>query len=337
MTRPYAPRGVLRHLPVSMLRQFFDKEQVPLAVAWNELHEDDADSLYETWQALPPHQRDHVEEMLRNVHDLATPHGVRLLFDETAFQHDSVPATFESIQGHFAKSFWMLLHRAPLFHDVLRIVRADQLSGRYWRTTTGLPDVALTYPQRSARELAVGLQQYFPVRQGRGQRVTAEHYFRAGRDHYFFCYPDDYTQTHTSHGPDGKLKRRPHRPVFEVVFVYTPEAGTLELYAPVDKKVRAEIEEVFCRTILDCDPPPPRTKGDPRFEWNPLFQGDTRFPTDPADGITSVAVRRVRFALPTAGERHERGRLCARDSPDASRLGRTDADRVVARRPSHSW
>lgn len=69
--------------------------------------------------------------------------------------------------------------------------------------------------------------------QGRGQACTVEPYERNGAL-YLFLYLDDYTETHVGQNQFGKLERKPLRSAFEVVFVYNPVNGTLDLYAECD-------------------------------------------------------------------------------------------------------
>lgn len=207
MTRPYAPRAFLRHVPPDLLHRFFATEGIPIAIDWD-ARGDDPDAVCDAWLALPPPARDHAEQMFRAVHDLADPLGSRMLSEEAAFQRADLSA-LPTHYGHHAKALWVLLGYPTVFHQVALLRHTDRLPGRYWNRFPGLPDAPVDTSPAGRQRLRSALADYFRSEQGRGQRVTVEHYLRAGADHYFFCYPDDYTQTHVGHDLRGTLRGRP--------------------------------------------------------------------------------------------------------------------------------
>jgi hypothetical protein len=301
VSRPYAPRAFLRHVPPDLLRQFCDGQRIPLDLDWSALADGDVDPVYDAWLALPAADRERAEAMFRHVHEMATPFGVRTLVEEAVFQEHAVPPDLDELDGHHAKALWALLHYAPVFHTARVFVHSANLPSRYWRKRTGLPRVAPDSAPAARTALQNALADFYRREQGRGQRVTVEHYPRQGKWHYFFAYPDDYTGIYIGHNALGRLQRVPQRPAFEVVFVYDPAAGSLDLYAQGDKRVRAVLEDAFCEHILRCEPAAAPSK--PAYELNGLLDPGFWFPHDPADGVREVRVRRLRVAVAGSNRR----------------------------------
>jgi hypothetical protein len=87
-----------------------------------------------------------------------------------------------------------------------------------------------------------------------------------------------------------------------VVFVYDPGAGTLDLFAKGDRKLKLELRRIFCAVIL-------REEGeigqcaDAAYELDELLRRDFPFPTDPQDGIEEVRVRALRLTFVDGGRR----------------------------------
>lgn len=301
MSRTFHPLAVLRHLPADLVRRFCDRHRVPLALSPEAAPEPTAGDLYAAVQALPARPAAVVEQMLLQVHQLATGHGVRQLYEEAAFR--GVPFDDPDPRyGPHAVALWCLIHRGGVFHHVLMLDAADRLPGRYWHKVTGLPPVPPDASPLARQRLQRLVADFFHAAQGRGRRVTVEHHLRAGREHYFFCYPDDYTHTHVAHDANGRLARTPVRPTFEVVFAVDPPAGILEVYAPVPRRDRVDLVQRFCGLALNADPVG-RPPHDPTYQLDRLLDRSRPLATDPADGVSEVRVAKLLVALPRSGRR----------------------------------
>lgn len=299
MSRPYSPLAVLRHLPAELVRRFCDTARTPLAVPWAD--PPDARTVYAAWQTLPPDPQAKFEQMLQWVHQLGTVPGVRSLTEEAAFRGYNLadrPAEY----GLPAAALYCLVAFPPVFHHILTLDTADRLPGRHWHRTPGLPAAPPDASRDTLLRLEYALGTYLRAEQGRGQRVTVEHLVRAGREHYFLCYPDDYTHTHVRHDDRGRLDRVPVRPTFEVVFAFDPAAGVLETYCPGLRAVREWVEGLFVGQVLAAETPT-RRPHQPVYELDGLLDPAFAFPTDPADGVRQVRVAKLRVALPDSGRR----------------------------------
>jgi hypothetical protein len=291
VSRHYSPRAVLRHLPLELLRRFLDLNSIATSPAWDALVEGDTAAVYRAWLDLPPPAREQTEQMLRQVHEMASHPGIRALIAEAAFRGRDIADALDPIPGLHAKALWVLTHHPPVFHTARLLLSAASPVGKYWNLTTGFEATPFDASETALRTLRVQLARLYRE-QGRGQRCTVEDFERNGCL-YLFVYLDDYTQTQTAHNDQNRLVRSPVRPAFEVVYVYHREAGTLDMYAQGDRRWRACLRDLFCEHVLRSDPPavsPSRRS----YELNGLLRPDFRLPVDPARGILSASVRRLR-------------------------------------------
>ncbi len=291
MARQYAPKAVLRQLPLGLVHAFLAQAHVPTGPAWAALVDGDTSALYQAWCGLPAGARETVELMLRHVHDRASEVGVRGMIAEALHRGHDIADPLAPVEGHHAKALWVLIHHAPAFHTARQLLAAASPVGRFWNLTTGFGDRPYDATPRALQELRTSVAALYRE-QGRGHQCSVEHYERDG-GLFVFLYLDDYTQTHTAHNPRGTLVRAPLRPAFEVVYVYTPCAGTLDLYARGDRRWRAALRDRFCEHVLHTAAPF-TAPGRRSYQLDGLI--DRRFPlaTDPARGIMAATIRKLR-------------------------------------------
>jgi hypothetical protein len=142
----------------------------------------------------------------------------------------------------------------------------------------------------------------FYKKQGRGKRCHVDNYLRQQPErHCYFVYPEDYATTELGFDDDGKFYHRLRKPAFEVIFVYRPESGILEVSARGGKKVVEALQEIFCKTILGLETLPSLQKR--HFDLSRLNDKSLKFVTEPSDGIESVIIKMLRLDLPGIGNR----------------------------------
>lgn len=298
MANDYAPRLFLRQAENALLREYFTAQGELGDIDWDNLEETDVDAVYTAWQALPEDKVEEVEQDFRDIFDLASEEGTRALIDESGFHDPDVDLAtqLEAHDGFLNKAFWVFLNHPELFGLVSILDRADHLNGRYWRKRKDMPRKQPDLSARAIKELGDALGAYYRENQGRGKWCNVEHYVRADRYHYFFGYPKDYTDTFIGYDDQGQFERRRQNPAFEVVFVYDPVDGTLDLYAQGDKNLKQDLQKLFSRAILHEELGEENRNSHP-YELNGLKNRAFAFPTDPADRITEVRTRQMRLSI----------------------------------------
>jgi hypothetical protein len=296
MASSYAPNQFFRQAKISLLRQYFTRRNTLRNVEWDTLGETETEPIYNTWQMLPEQERAEMEFEFRQVHDMATANGARAIIEEGRFHGLDLTADLEEQDGYINKALWTLQAHPNVF-DIAQILnRADHLNGRYWHKRKDLPRKTPEVTNGGLKELEDAISAYYREKQGRGKHCWVETYLRGGRYHYFFVYLRDYTDTFIEFDDNGRFQRRPHSPAFEVVYVYDPEDGTLELYVQGEKSLRRDLQELFGRAILKAELGEERRDSVP-YDLNGLKRRDFSFPTDPADRITSVKITAMRLSM----------------------------------------
>jgi hypothetical protein len=90
--------------------------------------------------------------------------------------------------------------------------------------------------------------------------------------------------------------RRPHNPAFEVIYVYSQKDGTLDLNFRGAYKAVEPLQAMFATAILKLSELPPDPTDERVYDLNLLRERGFQFDYDPASGIQSVAVKKLRFS-----------------------------------------
>jgi len=320
MAHDYAPKQFLRNAKNALLKEYFTARGELADIDWDNLKETDVDPVYAAWQALPEDKQEEVEQDFRDIYDLASAEGTRTLIEEGRFHGLDLGTELDGVDGFINKAFHVLLKHKDVF-DVAHILdRADHLNGRYWRKRKDMPKKQPNVTPAALKELGDAIGAYYRENQGRGKWCKVETYLRGSR-HYFFAYPKDYTDTFIGYDDSGTFERRRQNPAFEVVFVYDPTDGTLDLYAQGDKDLKQDLQRLFTRCLLQEELAEENRNSIP-YELNGLKSRIFAFPTEPADGVTEVRVRELRLSI--VG--NERKRITFEVPPKG---GRTDIHDLV--------
>lgn len=301
MAKTFDPKYVLRQTSNHLLRDLFEAHNLDLELdtPWDDLRETDVTAIFEAWQALPEAACRAIEIVLREVADMAIGDGgIRAIVEEANRQGATeLLEELDEYESRHDKALWTYIRARDVWELAVLFARADSLSrGRYWIKRCDIPAMEPNTEDDAIEELASAMSGFFREKQSRGRYCQIEHYTRSCGSHYFFAYLDDYADTYVTLGTEGGFDRRPERRAFEIVFVYDPGHGTLEMYARGGKKVYVPLQELFCRIILGTEIGPEDRDSHP-YELNGLIHRGFEFPTDPNDGITSVRVRKLRLSV----------------------------------------
>jgi hypothetical protein len=201
---------------------------------------------------------------------------------------------FEDMNDHHDMVMWTFLHHPRVFDVASQFQAADRVSQRSWQSRRDLPHAKPRDDQQACAELAESLCEFFTSAQGRGRHCHVEVYQRR-RDFYYFAFPEDYARAEQDY-VGASLTRQTHRPVFQVVFVYSPDRGALDVHAPGGKRVVTKLQDRFAAVILATGLPP--STGDERvYELDRLRDRRFEWRYPPSAGISDVWVKSVRLSL----------------------------------------
>lgn len=301
MWRNYSPRTFLRQTPNKVLKDYFASKGLLSDVDFDWLSETEIEVVAEALDQLPEKEKMEVEAEFRQINEMACQTSVKVLVEEagSVFHNLDWTETFEKMKNHYERAFWAFLNHRTVFNIASELAYMDMVGG--WRqryVDEGLtPAVEEEDKERLARAVSA-----FYKKQGRGYHCKVDNYRRENPErHCYFAYPEDYPTTEIGYDENGKLCHWPTRRAFEVIFVYRPGNGFMEVNAKGKREEIEKLQEVFGQNILGLDKLPD-TKSK-HFELSKLKDKNFAFTTDPQDGIEKVTIKLLRLDLPGFGNR----------------------------------
>lgn len=300
MARHFSLPSVLRQVPNDLLQRLFVQLPHPCyGIDWNRLRPREAQCLVNVLKLWPDEARQFVEEVLRNVFDLACESGQQAI-REAAADLGVLSQLREALAygSLYQRAMWTWLEAPEVFEKALVYHQIEHRAG--WRKRDDLPMVTPRTDSHALGCLGKDISRLLMSEQGRGQHCTVEYFQRENGTDYFCCYPDDFVRTVTLHDEAGSLKTRSVRQTFEIVFAYHQPTGTLETSAAVPTRLKTPLEEAFAWMILDSEVGPriPRQV----YHLDRLKDRDFRLETVPTDEV-HVELRRLRLDLPGSSRR----------------------------------
>jgi hypothetical protein len=294
MAQEYQPRRFFRNAPNLMLQQYFAARNVLSEVDFAALTETRIEPIYDVWLKLPDDARKAMEQDFQDIDELATEGGSKAILDEARWHGEDLAEHFASLTGFVEHTFWTFLERPKYWQGALAFHRADAVPFSYWRKRKNVPRKPASVNAKSVRQFERNLSNYFHRMQGRGENCKVDCYRRNDLD-YFFAYPEDYAQANVE-WVGKEFKRRPRHPAFEIIFVYSQNEGTLDIYLTGDRRPVPDLQEIFADTILNAELGPDE-KDERVYDLNPLRSRRFQFVYGPESGIASVAVKKLRLTI----------------------------------------
>ena len=299
-TRHYSLRSFFRNIPNALLARFFQERLgLLLDLDFAALPETQPDALFSAWEGLPEATRQAVDAECQEIFTLSSNKGILAIIDEAEWQmranlqaFDAFKETLSGLPNHFHRAMTTYLDHHECWKGATYFHHADMLS--YWRKRKNLGHYPAAVDNASLDQLAEKIGDYFHRTEGRGKNCVVECLPRNGLD-YYFAFPEDYSR-HGIEWVKGKFGRRPHNPAFEIVFVYSPLNGTLDLNYRGNPKAVEHLQWLFATLILKLDEAPENPKDRRIYDLNPLRQRGYPFVYAPDSGIEGVAIKKMRLS-----------------------------------------
>jgi hypothetical protein len=300
MPNYYSPRNFFRKVPNSLLQQYFAKKNVLADINFSALEETKIEPIYEAWLALSEDIRNEIEQDFQEIDELATEGGVKAILDEANYHGENLAKQFSELDSFHGRAFWTFLEHPQYWPAAVAFNNADNIPISYWRKRKNLLQETANINKDTICELEQAISNYFYTKQGRGNNCKVDCYKRNGLD-YFFAYPQDYVQA-SIEWEGKKIKRCSHNPAFEIIFVYSPKDGTLDIYLSGDRKPVKDLQGIFADTILQTKLSADE-KDERIYNLTPLLSRDFQFVYEPESEIADVVVKKLRLKIRGTSER----------------------------------
>src|SRR6056297_672954 len=215
---------------------------------WEHLGQREFDPLLDYITDLPTPQAGELDQELQAVYELSCQSGMTAIA-EAAKLHDlaELPLQMPQEMSVHGRAMWTRLRHPKVFETALMLHEIDHLS--WWRKRNDLPSTTPNTSPEAIEALEHAISSLLKD-QGRGRLCTVETYTR-DNVHYFFAYPDDYSETANQHDDDGNLVPIVINKTMQVVFAYDSREGSLETYAKLPKRMKEGLEGCFTGCILN--------------------------------------------------------------------------------------
>jgi len=296
MARQYSRRTFLRQTPRAILKEYFAKKGVLGEIDFDQLSKRTSiEVLSDAIERLPDAQRVAVEGDWEQVNEMAYARGVEAILEEAAFRDLDWTDRFAQMSNHYERALRTFLDEPDLFYVAGHFEEMDRVGS--WQRRTIYKNLEPKVERADLDTLATAIARLYK-KQGRGRYCAVDNYLRKYPErHCYFVYPEDHPVTEPSFDNNGKLQQVPRRPVFEIIFVYRPVEGVLELSAGGNRDHKEDLMTALCQTILGLDDLPEEDP-QPDYDLSGLKNHEIAFPTDPEDGVESVDVKMLRLDLP---------------------------------------
>jgi len=297
MAAQYGHLQFFRRMPNAYLARYFKSKAISLGMDFNELKENDADAILQSFLKLPEEQQAVVEADFQDINALAFDGGVKALVDEAAYhdEDDSFAQAISEIESFHAKVMWAFLGYKCYWRGASMFIHADSVSPSYWKKRNQLPPAIPCVEDEDIDALEKAISDFFHTKEGKGRNCKVEPYRRHNKE-YFFAYPEDFAQSDVEWVSDT-LKTRARHPAFEIIFVYCEEEHSLDIYAPKNTKAVPTLQKLFAQTILKLDTLPSGEIDNRVYDLTPLNDSSFEFNKTIESGIVGVVVTRLRLSL----------------------------------------
>lgn len=295
MGRQYSARTFLRNVPNCLLQKYFEAHGLDIGVSWTVVSETEVEGLFGIMEQFPEEKRSRIDSDFRMINELACERGTLAILEEAGFRGDDLATRFERMKNAYERAFWTFLNEPDCFQMAGCFHEMDRQGG--WRRRCVGYHIEAKHDHGALRTFEEELQMVYR-RQGRGRFCHVDYYCRQNPErHCYFAYPEDYANTDMGYDEHGQFQRRARRSALEIIFLYRPADGMLDLRGKGNRKQIAEIQKTFGEHILGMEQLPDERERPP-YDLEVLKDESFPFSTDPQDRVAAVHVRQLRLCLP---------------------------------------
>ena len=303
MASPFSSPQFLRLVRKPLLREYFHQKGLLLNFDFEQLGDTEIAPIHEAIQGLPGEIRAQVDSDFHAVHDLGTATGQVAIVHAARSQGVAFPDEFGSIKDTYEQAFRCLLEHPDVFDLALRFWDADTLRQADWVRRPELPVVKPDRSDIAINALRVNLQSHFLQKEGRGYNCYIECYPREG-DLYCYVYLEDHGRSDLEFVEgEGPPQRRHRRPVFSIVFVYSPGKERLDTNYRGSRRDTHELQRLFAFAMLNIllDP---ICKASRVYNLERLKERAFAWVVEPSWNIKRVVVKRLRLSVQQGINKH---------------------------------
>jgi hypothetical protein len=278
----------------ALLKRFFADVPGMSEIDWDARQAHDVEPIAVAWGKLEASLRQGLQVVLQDVNELNDERGRRVLTEELQKRFPERIDEFRQQKNSLDAALWAHLETPTAFDEASLFASVEaQRTGRSANRWDGLPQKAIVVTDDVTVLLAAEVRRYYWEKELRGDRCVVNHYTRANGAEFFFVYLRDWAQKSLFITDQGELTPREESRTFEVVFIYMPAEGALEIIATGGSVVQQALRRTFCAAVLGVKVPDADPYRDV-YSLDRLLDPSFQFAIVSADRIETVTLRRIR-------------------------------------------
>jgi hypothetical protein len=296
MTRIFHLKKFLRHIDDQLLLEFFKNQSIEPTLTERDEKEKPEEYWERTITALDSKSFQIIELAFQEVYGMAYEGGILLLLQ---FFNQKHPAVHKKIESHNAYNQALILYmeNTELFRKVSAIAYISDKKIKAERKR--LKKIPMDQVVERRPYLSVEIRNYLVKNEARGKNCHVDVYQDAEKV-YFIAYPEDYVRPDLHYDGD-QLIRSTKKPSFEIVFIYYPNEGKVELSCKGGKKRQIALFNIFNQTVLQDSRP--ILDYQTLYNLDKVLDNNFELITKLEDEIETVQVKKIRLT-----DRHNKNR-----------------------------
>jgi len=249
------------------------------ALDWTKLKKKrQVDMLFNGLQALPNDEKRNIQLLLRTFLSLRRNCHLKVLLEELRHQNPELVAAWAKVETRLDKIVWTYLHARAAFQEAVIFARADDLAkSMYWRKWQGVTCGQFSASDDRIDALKQSLIDHHSV-EFRGDVCEIHAYTRKNGAKYLFAYLPDWPENFMVFNREGELESLDLPTAFNILYVFTPATGSLEIIASGGQSAQLELRRRFYQAMTqteveDIDPERPTYSLDHLLEEGFDFTG----------------------------------------------------------------
>lgn len=286
MTQSFFHQDFLRNIDVELFNQYLaSKDLTQIQIV--DPKADQLELMVNYVDSVMPAERDKILSDFISIRELASDGGIRAVFELN--EDDSFKEKLASQANNICRALYCFAKYPDLFDDALTLKQLESTTN--FHTRTRLKKIIASEIEAKQKELEIELSAFLQSEEGRGKNCQIDQYQFKDRV-CFIAYPEDHPRSYHFY-QDGKLDLKVYHPSFEIIFVYYPDEGKVELSTRMGYKKRQKLFNLFNRAVLDDPNPVPSNQQ--VLSLDEVLSDDFRLVADPEDQIDSVFISQIRL------------------------------------------
>ncbi|MEO8581764.1 MAG: hypothetical protein ABI425_04310 [Patescibacteria group bacterium] len=285
MPQDFFHQEFLRNVDLDLFNQYLQFRKLPILQLsdQNEL----VNQMVEYVDNVPLDQHDAILTDFISARELASDGGIKAVYELN--HSDEFIEKMATFGNHICRALYCLIEKPDLFGDALTLKQLVNTTNFY--TRNGLKKVEANEVLAKQSQLELELSAFLQKAEGRGKSCSADAYHFRDRV-CFIAHPEDHPRSYLFY-EGQKLNRKVHHPSFDVIFVYYPEEGRIELTTRMGYKKRQQLFNLFNRIVLNDPSPVPANQQVLRLDK--ILHSEFKLITEPEDQVDSVYLSQIRL------------------------------------------